>query len=83
MSVENHPLLRDNPELAEKLLDKYMADAGFARAAQQYATLDEQLQKEPSDTLQQEHAALKQQLLADLNKPKAGGSCCGGCGGGH
>ena len=81
MNIENHPLLRENPQLAEKLLDLSMADSSFAKSAQRYAQLDEQIQSGAEPQLQQEYAQLREQLLTELNKPAAS-SCCGGCGGG-
>lgn len=74
--LEDHPLVRSNPELAEQFLSRSMGDAAFARLAQRYAELDGQLQDAAAKN---EHEALREQLLSEL-KPKS--SCCGGCGGG-
>lgn len=84
MNVENHPLLRNNPELAEQLLDRSMADSAFAKSVQHYAQLDAQIQSGATAQTQQEYSALGERLLAELSKPAAASSCCGGCGGsGH
>jgi len=85
MNVENHPLLRDNPELADQLLNRSMADSSFAQKAQHYAQLDTQIQSGADAQVQQEYAQLREQLLTVLKKPAAAASsCCGGCGGtGH
>lgn len=83
MNVENHPLLRDNPELADKLLNRSMADSSFAQKVQHFAQLDTQIQSGADAQAQQEYSQLREQLLGELNKPAAS-SCCGGCGGsGH
>jgi len=84
MNVENHPLLRNNPELAEALVSRSLADSAFARRAQKYAELDQQIMSGGDAGLQQEYARLGEQLVAELNQPAAASSCCGGCGGsGH
>lgn len=81
MNVENHPLLRNNPELAEQLVARSLADSSFAQRAQKYAELDSQIESGGNAQLQQEYAQLGDQLVAELTKPVAS-SCCGGCGGG-
>lgn len=82
MNVENHPLLRANPELTGKMLTKAMADGIFAQRAQRYAALDAGIQASTASADEQaEHAALATALLDELQKPVATG-CCGGCGGG-
>lgn len=81
MTVENHPLLRENPELADKLLARAMADGAFAQRAQRYATLDAQVQGAAASADEvAEHAKLGKQLLDELELPVST-SCCGGCGG--
>ncbi len=81
MTVENHPLLREHPELAEKLLERAMADGAFAQRAQRYAALDAQIQDASAGADETaEHAKLGKQLLGELQLP-ATTSCCGGCGG--
>ena len=81
MTVENHPLLREHPELADKLLARAMADGAFAQRAQRYATLDAQIQESTAGADETaEHAKLGQQLIGELQLPVTT-SCCGGCGG--
>lgn len=84
MTVENHPLLREHPELAEQLLNRAMADGAFAQRAQQYAGLDAKVQASTASADEiAEHGTLAEELVAELKKPVAS-SCCGGCGGtGH
>lgn len=82
MTIENHPLLRDYPELADQLVSKAMADDDFAQRAQHFATLDSRVQSAAANADETaEHAALARELVEDLKKPVAS-SCCGGCGGG-
>ncbi len=79
--VENHPLLRANPELAAALAARVMADDTFAQMAQQYAGLDEKVQSAAASAGERDtHASLEQQLLEALKPAKSSG-CCGGCGG--
>jgi len=81
MTVENHPLLREHPELAEKLLSRAMADGAFAQRAQRYATLDALVQNSTAGADEAaEYAKLGKQLIGELELP-ATTSCCGGCGG--
>ena len=81
MTVENHPLLREHPELADKLLARAMADGAFAQRAQRYATLDAQIQEASASAEETaEHAKLGKQLIGELDLPVTT-SCCGGCGG--
>lgn len=81
MTVENHPLLRGNPELADQLLARAMADGAFAQRAQRYATLDARVRGSLADADEAaEHAALGKQLIGELQLPVTT-SCCGGCGG--
>lgn len=82
MNVENHPLLRNNPELSEALVARSLTDSAFAQRAQKYAELDRQIMSGGDAGLQQEYAQLGEQLVAELNTPAAASSCCGGCGGG-
>lgn len=81
MNVENHPLLRTNPELAEQLVARSLADSAFAQRAQKYAELDGQIQAGGAAQLQEEFSRLGEQLISELSAPVAS-SCCGGCGGG-
>lgn len=81
MNVENHPLLRNNPELADQLVARSLADSVFAQRAQRYAELDSQIAAGGDAQLQQEYASLGEQLVSELSVPVAS-SCCGGCGGG-
>ena len=81
MTVETHPLLREHPELADKLLARAMADGAFAQRAQRYATLDAQIQESAASAEETaEHAKLGKQLIGELDLPVTT-SCCGGCGG--
>lgn len=81
MTVENHPLLRENPELADKLLARAMADGAFAQRAQRYATLDALVQNSSAGAEEAaEYATLGKQLIGELELPVTT-SCCGGCGG--
>lgn len=84
MNVENHPLLREHPELAEKLLTKAMADGAFAQRAQRFAALDVKIREAAAEAAEvNEHTELGRKLVDELQKPVAS-SCCGGCGGsGH
>lgn len=82
--TENHPLLRDNPELTGVLAARVTADDTFARMASEYAGLDEKVRSAAASAGEQDtHARLGQELLEALKPAKSSG-CCGGCGGsGH
>ncbi|MBU3055573.1 YdcH family protein [Pseudomonas indica] len=90
MHVEHHPLIKDFPELREQLHSLRETDSHFAQQADEYEALDKRICRieEGTETLddaglsalKQQRVLLKDELARKLKK-KAGGACCGCCGG--
>ncbi|MBA4290224.1 MAG: GTP-binding protein [Pseudomonas sp.] len=89
MHVEHHPLIKDFPELRSTLHDLRVSDAGFAKLAETYESLDkricrieagnELLNDDALVSLKQERVELKDEVARLLKR--AAGQCCG-CGNG-
>lgn len=87
MYIEHHPLIKDFPEMREKMQELRQTDAHFARLAETYEDLDKQicriedgielLDDAALGALKVERVALKDEIAGLLKKSK--GSCCGGC----
>lgn len=89
MHVEHHPLIHDFPQLREKLHILRQSDAGFARLATEYESLDKQICRAEDGidllndnellALKQRRVSLKDQVANALGASSK--TCCGGCGG--
>lgn len=87
MHPDHNALTEAFPEKLEQLQSLRQQDPAFARKADEYNALDNQigrvssgaeaLDEEALNALIQERATLKDAIARDLKR--ASGSCCGGC----
>ena len=89
MTLSVHPLIKDQPELAQDLKDLCDDDPRFAEQVEEFTQLaarlaavqagTETLDAEKTELLQQQCNAQQEILVRKITHPAGG--CCGGCGG--
>lgn len=89
MIIEKHALVTEFPELKAEIHQLKLGDAHFARLFDEYHELDHQIIRAEEgiehlgdaalEALKLRRAQLKDNLYRQAKR--AGGGCCGGCGG--